>query len=66
MKEAIGVAQPQPTEDPAKQSKPVIEAEETKKVRARKVNPEAHANYRSLKIRNKNSKGRGAGRFRRR
>ncbi|GAD99392.1 hypothetical protein NFIA_068050 [Paecilomyces variotii No. 5] len=30
-----------------------------KKPVARKVNPEAHANYRSLKIRNKNSKGRG-------
>ncbi|KAL1859401.1 hypothetical protein Plec18167_006644 [Paecilomyces lecythidis] len=30
-----------------------------KKPAARKVNPEAHANYRSLKIRNKNSKGRG-------
>lgn len=34
--------------------------------RARKVNPEAHANYRTLKIRNKGSKGRGFGRFRRR
>ncbi|KAJ9213018.1 hypothetical protein DTO166G4_5348 [Paecilomyces variotii] len=30
-----------------------------KRPAARKVNPEAHANYRSLKIRNKNSKGRG-------
>ncbi|GIC86841.1 protein sld2 [Aspergillus udagawae] len=66
MKEAIGVVQPQPAERPAKATQPVVEEEETKKVRARKVNPEAHANYRSLKIRNKNSKGRGAGRFRRR
>lgn len=36
-----------------------------KKVVKRKVNPEAHANYRSLKIRNKNSKG-NKGRFGRR
>lgn len=42
------------------------EKEESAKPRARKVNPEAHANYRSLNIRNKNIKGRGAGRFRRR
>ncbi|KAF7165887.1 hypothetical protein CNMCM5623_009898 [Aspergillus felis] len=66
MKEAIGVVQPQPAERPAKATQPVVEEEKTKKVRARKVNQEAHANYRSLKIRNKNSKGRGAGRFRRR
>ncbi|KAF4211168.1 hypothetical protein CNMCM8980_002618 [Aspergillus fumigatiaffinis] len=66
MKEAIGVVQPQPAERPAKPAKPAVEEEETKKVRTRKVNPEAHANYRSLKIRNRNSKGRGAGRFRRR
>lgn len=68
MKEAIGVVQPQPqpVERPAKATQPVVKEDETKKVRARKVNPQAHANYRSLKIRNKNSKGRGAGRFRRR
>jgi hypothetical protein len=66
MKEAIGVVQPQPAKRPAKPAKPAVEKEETKKVRTRKVNPEAHANYRSLKIRNRNSKGRGAGRFRRR
>lgn len=30
-----------------------------KKPAPRKINPEAHANYRALKIRNKNSKGRG-------
>lgn len=66
MKEAIGVVQPQPAERPAKAAQPVVKEDETKKVRARKVNPQAHANYRSLKIRNKNSKGRGAGRFRRR
>ncbi|RHZ57945.1 DNA replication regulator sld2 [Aspergillus turcosus] len=66
MKEAIGVVQPQPAERPAKAAQPVVKEDETKKARARKVNPQAHANYRSLKIRNKNSKGRGAGRFRRR
>lgn len=42
------------------------EKEESAKPRPRKVNPETHANYRSLNIRNKNTKGRGAGRFRRR
>ncbi|BDD62442.1 hypothetical protein MAP00_007409 [Monascus purpureus] len=40
--------------------------DEVKKPRARKINPEAHANYRSLKIRNRSHKGRGFGRFRRR
>lgn len=44
---------------PAKKAAPT-----TKK---RKVNPEAHANYRTLKIKNKNSKGKGrGGRFGRR
>jgi len=33
------------------------------KKKARKVNPQAHANYCRLKIKNKNSKAKGRGRF---
>ncbi|RAL12345.1 protein sld2 [Aspergillus homomorphus CBS 101889] len=67
MKEAIAAGKPPATTEQSAPSPPVQAQEpEPKKPRARKVNPEAHANYRSLKIRNKNSKGRGAGRFGRR
>ncbi|KAE8153976.1 DNA replication regulator sld2 [Aspergillus avenaceus] len=65
MKEAIGVVKPQVTSNPEKAPRPPTKEKEAKP-RERKVNPQAHANYRSLKIRNKNSKGRGAGRFGRR
>ncbi|PYH98261.1 hypothetical protein BO71DRAFT_416373 [Aspergillus ellipticus CBS 707.79] len=68
MKEAIEAGKPQQEErqEKAKAPPPEAKEQEPKKPRARKVNPEAHANYRSLKIRNRGSKGRGAGRFRRR
>ena len=46
----------------ASKTRPAEEKEKGKKPRARKVNAEAHTNYRSLKIRNKGSKRR----FRRR
>lgn len=36
------------------------------KMKVRKVNPDAHANFRKLKIKNKNSKANGRGRFGRR
>lgn len=49
-----------------KSEKPEAEQEKAKKPAARKINPQAHANYRSLKIRNKGSKGKGAGRWGRR
>ncbi|KAE8388627.1 DNA replication/checkpoint protein [Aspergillus alliaceus] len=65
MKEAIGSVKPPPTEKREKPSQPPVKEKETKP-RERKINPAAHANYRSLKLRNKNSKGRGAGRFGRR
>ncbi|KAL3482424.1 DNA replication/checkpoint protein [Aspergillus californicus] len=77
MKEAIGSAKthtPAPTrDDNRKKPEKVKEAQaqeekENKKLSGRKVNPNAHANYRSLKIRNRGSKagGRNFGRFRRR
>ncbi|OJJ99350.1 hypothetical protein ASPACDRAFT_29674 [Aspergillus aculeatus ATCC 16872] len=69
MKEAIAAGKPPATETPEKPPvRPQAQAKdpEPKQPRARKVNPEAHANYRSLKIRNKNFKGRGGGRFGRR
>ncbi|PLB52773.1 hypothetical protein P170DRAFT_353068 [Aspergillus steynii IBT 23096] len=65
MKEAIGEPDPQPR-DPQEKAPPKAKASEPKKPRERKVNPQAHANYRSLKIRSRGSKGRGAGRFGRR
>lgn len=66
MKEAIGVNKLPSKNSPEKPSQPQVKETEKKQPRPRKVNPEAHANYRSLKIRNRGSKGRGAGRFRRR
>ncbi|KAJ5594200.1 uncharacterized protein N7459_000408 [Penicillium hispanicum] len=62
IKEAVSMARPK-AKEPAPQAAPVPEPAE-KKPRARKINPEAHANYRSLKIGNRGS--RGHGRFRRR
>ena len=49
------------TKDPA-----VTKDEGTVKKVARKVSASAHANYRRLKIKSKNSKGQGKGRFGRR
>ncbi|PWY92648.1 hypothetical protein BO70DRAFT_384121 [Aspergillus heteromorphus CBS 117.55] len=67
MKEAIAAGKPQQEQPQEKKPKAETkEEEEDPKSRVRKVNPAAHANYRSLKIRNRGSKGRGAGRFRRR
>lgn len=68
MKEAISsVAKPPPKpQEKSSVPKPTKEKEENQKPRTRKVNPEAHANYRALKIRNKGTKGRFAGRFGRR
>lgn len=66
MKEAIGVPDPKPKDPQEKAPPPQAKTSEAKKPRERKVNPQAHANYRSLKIRNRGSKGRGAGRFGRR
>ncbi|PWY87978.1 hypothetical protein BO94DRAFT_556432 [Aspergillus sclerotioniger CBS 115572] len=63
MKEAIAADKPQ--EEPQKAPQPKAKEQE-KKPPARKVNPAAHANYRSLKLRNKNTKGRGGRRFGRR
>lgn len=70
IKEAISsVAKPQ-SKSQEKQSQPAAATKEkdnkNKKPRARKINPEAHANYRSLKLRNKGTKGRFGGRFGRR
>lgn len=50
-----------------KSEKSAAEGEtKAKKPAARKINPQAHANYRSLKIRSKGSKGKGYGRWGRR
>jgi hypothetical protein len=61
IKEAVGFTS-KPKEPPVKAPEPEKEKNETKKVK--KVNPQAHANYRSLKIHR--GRGRGGGRFRRR
>lgn len=69
MKEAISsVAKPhsKPREENKSRPEPAAKKQVTREKPARKVNPDAHANYRSLKIRNKNTKGRFGGRFRRR
>lgn len=64
IKEAVSMIKPKPKEPPAKAPQALQEEEKVAKVR--KVNPETHANYRSLKIRNKSRGSRGRGRFRRR
>lgn len=66
LKEAVSsVAKPMSKSRGQKGSQSTSTSKDEKKPRARKVNPEAHANYRALKIRNKGTKGRFAGRFRR-
>lgn len=65
IKEAVLMAKPMAMEAPAKPSEKLEEPEKGKKPRDRKINPQAHANYRSLKIRNRGG-ARGGGRFRRR
>ncbi|KAJ5769242.1 hypothetical protein N7520_003801 [Penicillium odoratum] len=64
IKEAVLMAKPTAMDPPAKPPKPQ-EPEKEKKPRDRKINPQAHANYRSLKIKNRGG-SRGGGRFRRR
>ncbi|KAL4870747.1 DNA replication/checkpoint protein [Aspergillus spectabilis] len=77
MREAIGIgkteSQSQPTTEQvrareAQKEKEKEKKEKEKKPSTRKINPQAHANYRSLKIRNRGGRagGRGFGRFRRR
>ncbi|KAL5337352.1 DNA replication/checkpoint protein [Aspergillus crustosus] len=78
MREAIGTGKTQSqstaeqarARDAQKEKEKETEKEEEKerKQSTRKINPQAHANYRSLKIRNRGGKagGRGYGRFRRR
>jgi hypothetical protein len=66
IKEAISSSTAKPKEQACLGKPPKTAAPEEKKPHARKVNPQAHANYRSLKIGNRGgSRGRG-GRFRRR
>jgi hypothetical protein len=66
IKEAVSssAAKPQEQEPMGKPPKKPSGNAETKKPRARKVNPQAHANYRSLSI-NRGGSSRGRGRFRR-
>ncbi|CAK46797.1 hypothetical protein M747DRAFT_267975 [Aspergillus niger ATCC 13496] len=73
MKEAIEADKPQArekeqehTEKEKKKTKSKAQTQTQTQPRARKVNPAAHANYRSLKLRNRGSKGRYGGRFGRR
>lgn len=69
IKEAISsVAKPEskPQEKPQSRAAPKETEKENKQPRARKINPEAHANYRALNIRNKGTKGRFGRRFGRR
>lgn len=65
IKEAVSKAEPAVKDTVAKPSPKKAEPEkEEKKPKERKLNPQAHANYRTLKIGNRGSRGRG--RFRRR
>ncbi|CAG7992073.1 unnamed protein product [Penicillium nalgiovense] len=66
IKEAVSssAAKSQEQEPMGEPPKKPSETAETKKPRARKVNPQAHANYRSLSI-NRGGSSRGRGRFRR-
>lgn len=63
LKEAVSKVKPTPKETQPVPVK-VTQDKEEKKPKERKINPQAHANYRSLKIHNRGSRGRG--RFRRR
>lgn len=65
IKEAVSMVKPKLKDPPTKPIQ-VPQEEEEKAPKVRKVNPHAHANYRSLKIRNKSGGSRGRGRFRRR
>ncbi|KAJ6157804.1 DNA replication regulator sld2 [Penicillium chermesinum] len=60
IKEAVGMSKLKPKETPAPKAEPVPVKEE-KQPRPKKYNPQAHANYRSLKIHHK--RGSGGGRF---
>lgn len=62
IKEAVSMSKPTAKEPPVEA--PQAPEKEEKKPKPRKVNPQTHANYRSLKIGNRGS--RGGGRFRRR
>lgn len=62
IKEAVSMAKPTAKELPV--AAPQAPEKEEKKPKPRKVNPQTHANYRSIKIGNRGS--RGGGRFRRR
>ncbi|KAJ5510471.1 DNA replication/checkpoint protein [Penicillium expansum] len=65
IKEAVSsAAKPQEQEPLGKPPKKPSETAEAKKPRARKINPQAHANYRSINI-NRGGSSRGRGRFRR-
>ncbi|KAJ6031081.1 hypothetical protein N7540_001813 [Penicillium herquei] len=64
IREAVSMSQPTAMEAPAKPAQKKEPEKEEKQPRVRKLNPQAHANYRSLKIGNRGSRGRG--RFRRR
>ncbi|RAK91955.1 hypothetical protein BO79DRAFT_189816 [Aspergillus costaricaensis CBS 115574] len=73
MKEAIEADKPQGrvkdqevSDEKEKKRKEKTKEKTQTQPRARKVNPAAHANYRSLKLRNRGSKGRYGGRFGRR
>jgi hypothetical protein len=66
IKEAVSSSAAKPKEQPTLGKPPKTAVSGEKKPHARKINPQAHANYRSLKIGNRGgSRGRG-GRFRRR
>lgn len=66
MKEAVARVKPKSKEPQAKTTQAAQEEQNEKVAKVRKVNPQAHANYRSLKIRNRSGASRGRGRFRRR
>ncbi|OQE29582.1 hypothetical protein PENSTE_c002G06333 [Penicillium steckii] len=65
LKEAVSKVKPTTKEQPAPVPVKVTQEKEEKKPKERKVNPQAHANYRSLKIGNRGG-SRGRGRFGRR
>ncbi|KAJ5111240.1 hypothetical protein N7532_001775 [Penicillium argentinense] len=65
LKEAVSKVKPKAEgPPPAEPAKALVQKEE-KKPKERKVNPQSHANYRSLKIGNRSSRGRGRFRGRR-
>lgn len=62
---SVGKPEPKPQEKQLSTATPKekVKEKENKQPRARRVNPEAHANYRALNIRNKGTKGRFGRRF---